>query len=62
MRWAAAFLATMAAVPAGSQGREKLFEWSGGQITEMGASGKAICRSGRNLYVSTSNGIRGIRL
>ena len=35
---------------------------SGGQITEMGASGKAICRSGRNLYVATGNGIRRIKL
>lgn len=34
----------------------------GGQVTEMGPSGKAICRNGRTLYVSTANGVRRIRL
>ena len=33
-----------------------------GQITELGKSDKAVCRSGNNLYVSISNGIRRIRL
>ena len=35
---------------------------AGGEIAEMGACGKALCRSGPNLYVATSNGIRRIRL